>query len=251
MNTKICSICKKEKDLTNFHQSTVTKDRLDRRCKECCSIYKKNYYIEKKKPKIPIEPGFKICYTCNIIKPIKDFCKHKSRKDGFAHLCKGCRRIKQKERDIKHPNKLQNRKEKALDYYKRNRDKILLQAQNRSRTLEFKISKRLYYEKYLSVLQHKIAHNLRGRIRLALKGLSKTESTKKILGCSIDFFISYLESKFLPGMTRENYGLWQIDHIKPCNAFDLSDPKQLAECCHYTNLQPLWAKDNIIKSDKY
>ena len=52
-------------------------------------------------------------------------------------------------------------------------------------------------------------------------------------------------------MTRQNQGEWHIDHIKPCAAFDLTDPKQQKECFNYKNLQPLWAQDNIKKSDKW
>lgn len=59
-----------------------------------------------------------------------------------------------------------------------------------------------------------------------------------------------LEQQFTEGMTWENYGEWHVDHIRPCVSFDLSIPEQQQECFHYTNLQPLWAKDNLQKSDK-
>lgn len=75
------------------------------------------------------------------------------------------------------------------------------------------------------------------------------------LGCTIGFYKNYIESKFLPGMTWENHGRgegkWQIDEIKPCASFDLSDPEQYKECFHYTNAQPLWAIDNMKKSSIY
>ena len=60
----------------------------------------------------------------------------------------------------------------------------------------------------------------------------------------------HLESLFSPGMTWDNYGFegWHIDHIKPCASFEL-DQKKI--CFHYTNLQPLWAKDNMSKSNKF
>jgi hypothetical protein len=94
---------------------------------------------------------------------------------------------------------------------------------------------------------NKLIRNLRNRINCSLKGLEKSESTKKLLGCTIEFFKEYLESKFTKGMTWENRGLygWHIDHIKPCCSFDLSDPEQQKVCFHYTNLQPLWATTKI------
>ena len=52
-------------------------------------------------------------------------------------------------------------------------------------------------------------------------------------------------------MTWDNYGEWHIDHIKPCCGFDLTDFEQQKKCFHYTNLQPLWAKDNITKNGKF
>ena len=72
------------------------------------------------------------------------------------------------------------------------------------------------------------------------------------MGCTISELKSYLESKFQPEMTWDNWALdgWHIDHIKPLVSFDLTDRNQLLESCHYTNLQPLWATDNLIKSDK-
>jgi hypothetical protein len=93
---------------------------------------------------------------------------------------------------------------------------------------------------------------LRNRIRNALKGNYKSGSAIKDLGCSIEYLKNYLESKFQEGMSWENWAHdgWHIDHIKPLASFDLSDRIQFLQACNYTNLQPLWAKDNIAKSDK-
>ena len=59
----------------------------------------------------------------------------------------------------------------------------------------------------------------------------------------------HLEAQFKPGMTWDNYGLkgWHVDHIRPCASFDLRDPEQQRRCFHYTNLQPLWAEENLKK----
>jgi hypothetical protein len=74
----------------------------------------------------------------------------------------------------------------------------------------------------------------------------------ELLGCTIDFLKEYLEARFLPTMTWENYGtLWHIDHIIPCASFDLRDLEQQKACFHYTNLQPLFAFTTIIDGVEY
>jgi len=101
-------------------------------------------------------------------------------------------------------------------------------------------------------IQYKLRSCLRCRFNSAIKMNLKTGSAIKDLGCSIDELKIYLESKFQEGMSWDNWALqgWHIDHIKPLSSFDLTDRNQLLQACHYTNLQPLWAKDNMAKSDK-
>lgn len=98
----------------------------------------------------------------------------------------------------------------------------------------------------------RMATNLRTRVRMALRGVAKSESTQGLLGCSVDFLKIHLQKQFTEGMSWDNYGYsgWHVDHIKPCSRFDLTNPQQQKECFHYTNLQPLWARENIIKSNK-
>lgn len=103
--------------------------------------------------------------------------------------------------------------------------------------------------------QYILAKAIRTRIGVALKHrrTQKQWSAVEELGCSIPELVSYIESKFQPGMTWQNYGIfgWHIDHIRPLVSFDLSNQEQYQQACHYTNLQPLWAKDNLSKSDKW
>jgi len=81
------------------------------------------------------------------------------------------------------------------------------------------------------------------------KGI-KAGSAVKDLGCTIPELIKYLESKFQLGMTWENHSStgWHIDHIIPLCEFDLTDREQFLKAAHYTNLQPLWAEDNLKKN---
>ena len=72
-----------------------------------------------------------------------------------------------------------------------------------------------------------------------------------LTSCSISYLMGYLEAKFTDGMTWENHGKWHIDHIKPCCKFNLLDKNEQIKCFHYTNLQPLWAKDNLSKGGKF
>jgi hypothetical protein len=97
----------------------------------------------------------------------------------------------------------------------------------------------------------KILCNLRIRICNTLKRNTKSVSTLNLLGCSIEFLKKHLQSKFQSGMSFSNYGKWHIDHIRPCKSFDLSKVSEQRKCFNYTNLQPLWARDNLSKGDKY
>ena len=100
--------------------------------------------------------------------------------------------------------------------------------------------------KYYKNVNFKLAQVLRSR----LSGILKKGSPVRDLGCSIDEFRSYLESKWKPGMNWENHSKdgWHIDHIKRLADFDLTDKEQLLRACHYTNLQPMWAEIHRIKT---
>ena len=101
----------------------------------------------------------------------------------------------------------------------------------------------------------KVHNNLNSRIRVALFSAQtrKAHKTEELIGCTIKELMSRFEMLFQPGMTWENYGRngWHIDHIKPCDAFDLMDEAQQKECFHWSNLQPLWEADYIRKGAKW
>ena len=126
------------------------------------------------------------------------------------------------------------------------------------------LNKKKYYEKYKQEIIRKakqkysvspetrIRHCLRVRLRKAIKMNKKMGSAIDNLGCSIEELKIFFSKKFQPGMTWDNYGFcgWHIDHIIPLCSFDLTNREQYLKACHYTNLQPLWAKDNLHKYTK-
>ncbi len=140
---------------------------------------------------------------------------------------------------------------------KRNREKNT--AREREWRSRNKDRVRGYYRKHVNKRRKTdIAFHLQMTVRtrihgaLARSSLGKEARTLEYVGCTASKLRCWLESKFLPGMTWGNRGRhgWHIDHIIPLAKFDLSDPAQQAAAFHYTNLQPLWAKDNLRKSDK-
>ena len=98
----------------------------------------------------------------------------------------------------------------------------------------------------------RIKKNMRERIRNAVKhsGAHKHFKAEDAVGCGVDDLKRHLESKFKEGMTWENYGKWHIDHVLPCASFNLLDPSEQRRCFHFSNLQPLWAKENLAKGSK-
>lgn len=181
----------------------------------------------------------KVCKSCNTE---KDFsCFYKRGESSYQHKCKDC------ENKYKSENKLRIKKYKSNHYIK-NKGKYLLKAkESKSRNL-----KRWQEEFYKKHPEKKVIRNIRNRNSSFVNSIknNKFASTYNMLGCNIETLKIYLESKFTKGMSWENYGKWHIDHIIPCAKFDLTKEEEQKICFHYTNLQPLWAKDNCSKQDR-
>lgn len=97
---------------------------------------------------------------------------------------------------------------------------------------------------------YRLRKNVARRMTLAMK--AKSATTNELIGCTPEFLRFWLESKFKDGMSWDNYGpVWHVDHIKPMALFDLTDAAQQRAACNYTNLQPLFAKENIAKGKRY
>lgn len=136
-------------------------------------------------------------------------------------------------------------KEKKLAYDKKRRE----ENPQRIRDNRNKWKKKQWANK----TEYMIKEILSKRVRNALNAvyIKKVARTKNLVGCEISFLKQYIANKFKKGMSWDNYGEWEIDHIRPCSSYNLKDPEQQLECFNYSNLQPLWKKENRKKSDKY
>ena len=145
--------------------------------------------------------------------------------------------------------------DKCREYYLKNKTRLdAINKKNREANREHVNKRQREYIKNrrLNNDSLRLLYNLRTRVRSAIRRNTKGGSTISLLGCTIKELKKHLESMFDDNMSWDNYGLygWHIDHIKPCASFDLSIEDEQRKCFHYTNLQPLWAKDNLKKKDK-
>ncbi len=208
---KVCNICKIEKRLSKFNKSNKTSDGYLDGCIEC----KRNI----RKTDIDIDIS-KECKECHVIKNVKNFYKCIKIKDGYFNICIDCE------------------KRRSLEYH------------------NLYAKKNIKKDRKYNTIDNKIKSNLKKRIRSAIsnilkeRGFRKNCKTLQILGCDIDYFKFYLESKFETWMTWENRGLyngnfnygWDIDHIIPVSSAKTEEELLLLN--HYSNLQPLCSKIN-------
>lgn len=190
----------------------------------------------------------KQCTKCKKIKPLSEFDKGKNYKGGYRSWCKSCRKkyyINNYEKFKKRVKKYQTKnKQKIREYMKKWRQ------ENKEYLNEY--GKKYFRTRKKKDLSFKLACHLRSKINKALRRNQKSGHAIDLLDCSIEYLKKYLEKLFKKGMTWENWATngWHIDHIKPISSFDLTKKSEQKKCFHYTNLQPLWAKENIRKGNK-
>lgn len=109
-----------------------------------------------------------------------------------------------------------------------------------------------FRNRYNNEVDFRMAVCLRQRLRDALSKTKKNDSMMSLIGCSLPELKSHLQKEFKPGMSWDNYAFaWHIDHILPCIMFNLTLFSEQEKCFHWSNLQPLWRKDNLRKSGKF
>lgn len=231
----------------------------------------------------PIAVIMKKCYKCLILKDVSSFDKLSKSKDGLRFDCKECRRLYQleKKEQISSYQKQYREKNKARlfearkNYRENNKKVIALKKKEYAINNREKLRNkgRLYVEqnkekisKYKSQYKtrrwrtdpfFRLKENLRNRLYSFLSGRDKSINTMNLLGCDLEQLKTHIQSKFYPHpetgeqMSWENYGRWHVDHIKPLAMFDSSNLEHQKIVMHYSNLQPLWAIDNLKKGSKF
>lgn len=202
---------------------------------------------------------YKVCKQCNEEKLITEFHRNGKYRKNKCRICIGeyhkNYNIVYKDRKTASSKKyIAKNKQKISEYQKewRIKNKDIIAKKKKIYESNYRARRRELYLKHKENKSVKfLGKRLRTRLYIALKKNFKNGSAVKDLGCSIEDFKIYLESKFSEGMSWENYGEWHIDHIKPLSLFNLKCREDIKEACHYTNLQPLWAIDNLRKHNNY
>lgn len=150
----------------------------------------------------------------------------------------------------------QKMKDYLKDYYQKNKENILAQNREyRARTGYLELKAKAHRRSMLNNPNYRMAHILRGRVQAAIKFRRGQKATKttELIGCSIEVARQHIESQFKEGMTWQNHGMytWHIDHIIPLETFDLTTIEGQKKAFHYTNLQPLFALENLSKGSKH
>jgi len=148
---------------------------------------------------------------------------------------------------------IQRRREYQREYYHRRKALFGPRTRTPEQREKQRVAQRRYDKKRAQTIPWKMKNRLRVRLRYALLApkyngrAKKCNNTMRLTGCTTAQLCDHLQKQFTEGMSWDNYGQWHIDHIKPCAAFDLTDDTQQHACFHFTNLQPLWATDNLRK----
>lgn len=219
---KICSKCKIEKEFCEFY-FRKKRNKFTSQCKQCLSEKNKKYWVKKKE----VDPEY-------------DKKKREKRKQNRPNELKEYRQkwyLQNKEYWKKYRDKnIDKQKEYSKNYYEKNK-KSLNQYVKEWRQTKSK-NDQIF----------RLINSCRSAVNRYLK--NKKYKTFDLIGCTPLELIEYIEKKFVVGMTWDNHGKygWHIDHIVPLSSAKTND--ELYKLCHYTNLQPLWAIDNIRKKNK-
>jgi hypothetical protein len=206
----------------------------------------------------------KTCSKCKEEKLTTNFTKSKTTNDKLFAWCRECLIIWRKQYNIDNKDKNAQRgkdwRDKTVESRKISNKKWM--EDNKEKRKEYKKEYRIRNKDKINKYKRKklkedmknpkfaLEQNLRSRLYKFVTREGNTQRSKDLVGCTIDELMRHLENLFTEGMNWENRNKWHIDHIIPICSFDLTIEEEQKKCFHYTNLQPLWAEDNLAKGSK-
>ena len=226
----------------------------------------------------------KQCSKCKKYKPLSEFWRDSSKKDGLQCSCISCKRLFYQEnrdkiliRERKHylvvrdkrredwkrwyqKNKAK-RQEYSREWYWKNKDKINEKYNKyykeiyypKNKEGKIKQKNKLSYKKNMLNPKFRLQASIRQQIYFSLKSKKKGRHWEDLVGYTLNKLIQRLECQFKPGMSWNNYGKWHIHHKKPQALFNFAsaEDKEFKNCWLLCNLQPLWATENISRGNKF
>jgi len=263
--SKICKECKVDQDVCEFSKSVKNKDGLSTVCKTCS-----NAHSRARTASLHFLPDLSVvksCSCCGILKGADDYYPCSNHKDGLESICKECDKIRGAARrpllDFKaDPNSTKSCRDCACvkgasDFpaSRKSTDGLACYCKICTNRHNVESRKKNVDLKLRSVVRARFSQFLK---KMGLETEVDKEAAIKFMGCSAEEFAVYLEKLFYNNletdeeMTWSNHSKkgWHIDHIISLSSVDLKDPRQLKRVCHYSNLQPLWSKENHRKNAK-
>jgi hypothetical protein len=254
MTTKKCTKCGETLPIENFNKKKHKSGSYgyDSFCRDCRKVISREWHDAHKKP-----PLIKMCERCGkeykTINPNQKFCCPKPRKTNDLRSLTPEERIQYKKQYYK--QWCEANTDKRKQYVQDNKDHLnamrrayVAANKDKYRAIKRKDKKR----RMQNDIDYRLKVRISQKIRTTINGQKLYNHSLDLLGCSVAEAREHLERQFQPGMTWDNWGVkgWHIDHIIPISSFDFTDIEQQRRCFHYTNLQPLWWMDNIMKADK-
>lgn len=241
--TKTCTKCHEEKELSEFGKRDQG---LRADCKSCVAEYHKEYRAANEEK---IKEDKKVYRQANSEKMTKRdaeyYATNKERilSEQRAYRAANLEQVRTRERKSSRKHAERKRQYANMYYHTLTPEKRYQRRKTNNARKKLRMQNDMNY---------RLREALRSRLWHAVKNKQgiKSAHTMELTGCTIEFLVKYLEDQFSEGMSWNNYGAWHIDHELPCAMFDLTQKCEQEKCFHYTNLQPLWSKDNLTKSDK-
>jgi hypothetical protein len=193
-----------------------------------------------------VGPSQLVCQKCHRLLDVAAFYKKSASPTGYTTACRECLKILTPQQALRISERSKSYcaradvKARKKAYQKLNQERMRTRKRERARA---------YHRAHKHDPLYLLPMYLRSRLLIAVKHDQKSGSAVRDLGCSIPEFKAYIARQFLPGMSWDNWSRsgWHLDHIRPLVSFDLTDPEQLKQAVHYTNLRPLWAPENLRK----